>query len=214
MPSQASELTPLGDSGSFTSLASNLFADQGWPWYFSGPLIFATMVALVLLGKRFGVSSNFDSICSLAGAGRFIDKFKPDGHQRAWNLAFILGAVTGGFISYLLGADNRLIDLAPATVATLASWGIAHDPGFAPQALVGANALFGTDSAGPSLTAWLLLGLGGFCVGFGTRWAAGCTSGHGISGMSDLQQGSIFATLSFFASGAATVHFVLPWLLG
>lgn len=192
---------------------ANLFSGPGWPWFLSGPLIFATMVALVLLGKRFGVSSNFDTLCSLAGAGRFIDKFKPDGHQRSWNLAFISGAVAGGFITHLFGADQRLIEIAPETVATIANWGFAHDPGFAPQALVGSAALFGSEGAGPSLKAWLLLGIGGFCVGFGTRWAAGCTSGHGISGMSDLQIGSIFATLSFFASGLLTVHFVLPWIL-
>lgn len=183
-----------------------LFA-QGWPWYVSGPLIFVTMALLVLLGRRFGVSSNFDTVCSLAGAGRLVDYFKAHGRLRTWNLAFILGAVVGGFITHALGADARVIPISAKTVAVIGTWGFAHDPGFAPQALMGWPAL-------GSLKAWLLLGIGGFCVGFGTRWAAGCTSGHGISGLSDWQVGSLFATLSFFGGGLITVHFILPHVLG
>jgi uncharacterized protein len=180
---------------------------HGWPWYVSGPLIFATMAMLVLLGRRFGVSSNFDTVCTLSGAGRFVEYFKANGRLRTWNFAFILGAVLGGFITHIFGADMRLVPISEKTVAAIGARGFTHDTGFGPAGLVGMQAL-------GSVKAWLLLGIGGFCVGFGTRWAAGCTSGHGVSGMSDMQIGSLFATLSFFASGLLTVHFVLPYLLG
>lgn len=52
---------------------------------------------------------------------------------------------------------------------------------------------------------------GGILIGFGTRWAAGCTSGHSIMGLSNLQKASLAATLAFFAGGltAALIHTVL-----
>jgi uncharacterized protein len=178
---------------------------HGWPWYVSGPLIFGVMATLVLMGRRFGLSSNFDTLCTLSGAGRWVDYFKSTQALRTWNLAFVLGAVLGGFIAHFFGASERLIPLSSETVAQISSWGFSHSLGFGPPELVGAGALAGWK-------AWALLGVGGFCVGFGTRWAAGCTSGHGISGMSDLQVGSILATFSFFAGGLAMVHFVFPFL--
>lgn len=184
----------------------NLFA-TGWPWYVSGPLIFVTMALLVLLGRRFGVSSNLESICTIAGAGRVAPYFRVNWRDRTWNLVFIAGAMTGGLLTHVLGAAGRIVPISPRTVATLASWGFAHDPGFAPASLMGSQAL-------SSPVAWGLLGVGGFLVGFGTRWANGCTSGHGVSGLADLQRGSLVATLSFFAGGVVVTNLVLPWLLG
>jgi uncharacterized membrane protein YedE/YeeE len=60
-----------------------------------------------------------------------------------------------------------------------------------------------------------LLG-GGLLIGFGTRWAAGCTSGHSIMGLSNLQKASLFATLAFFAGGLSAAVALklmtgLPW---
>jgi len=179
----------------------------GWPWYISGPLIFATLAMLVLLGRRFGVSSNLESICTLAGAGRVAPHFRFNWRDRAWNLVFILGAMTGGLLTHVLGAADRVVPISPRTVAHLASWGFAHDTGFAPASLMGAAAL-------SSPIAWGLLGVGGFLVGFGTRWANGCTSGHGVSGLADLQRGSLIATVAFFTSGLVVTNFILPWLLG
>jgi len=184
----------------------HLFA-TGWAWYVSGPLIFVTMALLVLLGRRFGVSSNLESICTIAGAGRVVPHFRVNWRDRAWNIAFIVGAMIGGLLTHLLGAAGRIVPISQSTVTTLASWGFSHDPGFAPDALMGTAAL-------SSPTAWGLLGVGGFLVGFGTRWASGCTSGHGVSGLADLQRGSWIATMSFFASGLIVTNFVLPRLLG
>jgi len=184
----------------------NLFA-TGWPWYVSGPLIFATMAMLVLLGRRFGVSSNLESMCTILGAGRVAPHFRVRWRDHAWNLVFIAGAMTGGLVTHVLGAARRMVPISSGTVTTLASWGFSHDPGFAPASLMGTAAL-------SSPVAWGLLGIGGFLVGFGTRWARGCTSGHGVSGLADLQRGSLIATLSFFASGVVVTNVVLPWLLG
>ncbi len=180
---------------------------NGWPWYISGPLIFLTMATLVLLGRRFGFSSNFDNVCSLSGLGRFIPYFRPDGKPRSWNLVFAAGAFTGGLLTHFLGASQRVIPLSEKTVTEIAKWGFAHEVGFGPASLMSL-------SAGNSLKTWIFLGVGGFCVGFGTRWAAGCTSGHGISGMSDLQPASFLATASFFAGGLLMVHFIFPMILG
>ena len=55
---------------------------------------------------------------------------------------------------------------------------------------------------------------GGFLVGFGARWAGGCTSGHAISGLADLQVPSLVAVVGFFVGGLAVTHLVLPLLLG
>jgi uncharacterized membrane protein YedE/YeeE len=184
----------------------HLFA-TGWPWYVSGPLIFVTMAMLVLLGRRFGVSSNLESLCTIAGAGRVAQHFRVRWRDNAWNLAFIAGAMVGGLLTHLLGAADRVVPISAATVATLASWGLPHDAGFAPTSLLGVAAL-------TSPVAWGLLGGGGFLVGFGTRWASGCTSGHGVSGLADLQRGSLIATVSFFASGVVVTNFILPRLLG
>jgi hypothetical protein len=128
----------------------NLFA-TGWPWYISGPLIFVTMALLVLLSRRFGVSSNLESICALAGAGRVAPHFRGAWRGNAWNLAFIAGAMTGGLLTHVLGAAGRMVPISSRTVTTLASWGFSHDPGFAPASLMGRAAL-------SSPTAWGLLG--------------------------------------------------------
>lgn len=179
----------------------------GWPWYVSGPLIFVTMATLVLLGQRFGVSSNLESLCTIAGAGRVAPLFRVNWRDHAWNLAFIAGAAVGGLVTHVLGAAERVVPISENTVATIESWGFSHDPGFAPQSLMGAAAL-------TSPVAWGLLGVGGFLVGFGTRWASGCTSGHGVSGLADLQVGSLIASASFFASGLLVTNLFLPVLLG
>jgi uncharacterized membrane protein YedE/YeeE len=61
--------------------------------------------------------------------------------------------------------------------------------------------LFARTVAVLSVPAPLLLGFGGVLVGFGTRMASGCTSGHGLCGLSQLQPGSMVATLAFFGAG-------------
>lgn len=49
-------------------------------------------------------------------------------------------------------------------------------------------------------------------MGFGARWAGGCTSGHAISGLSNLQLPSLVAVLGFFAGGLLMTHLLFPLL--
>lgn len=66
---------------------------------------------------------------------------------------------------------------------------------------------------GPRIDAgWVMVMVAGLLVGFGTRWGAGCTSGHGICGLSRLSVRSLVATLSFMGTGFITV-FVIRHLL-
>lgn len=53
---------------------------------------------------------------------------------------------------------------------------------------------------------WLSLLLAGLLVGVGTRYGAGCTSGHGVCGISRLSPRSLVATVAFMGSGFATVY--------
>jgi uncharacterized membrane protein YedE/YeeE len=58
-----------------------------------------------------------------------------------------------------------------------------------------------------------MLVVGGFLVGFGTRYAGGCTSGHAISGLSDLQLPSLIAVIGFFIGGLLMTYVFLPFIL-
>ena len=177
-----------------------------WPWYIAGPLIGLTVPALLLLGGRsFGVSANLRHLCAAVVPKKppFLryDWWK-DG---SWNLMFALGIVIGGWIaSTWLGGGDVL--LAPATVQALTELGLASPTGIVPDEIFGGSAL----GSMPSLL--LLIG-GGFLVGFGARYAGGCTSGHAISGLADGQLPSLIAVFGFFAGGLFATHFVLPWVL-
>jgi uncharacterized membrane protein YedE/YeeE len=59
----------------------------------------------------------------------------------------------------------------------------------------------------------LILSIGGFLVGFGARYAGGCTSGHAISGLSNLQLVSLYAVIGFFIGGLFMNHLLLPYIL-
>jgi uncharacterized membrane protein YedE/YeeE len=182
------------------------FFSNPWPWYVAGPLIAFCMAALLFAGKRFGVSSNFQTLCTLAGAGRFSDFFRIDWRERKWNLTFLLGAVIGGAISGLWLRPDAAVDLAPDTVETLKSWGMEQ-----PGATFEPRELYGPEVWGQPGT-WMILLVGGFLVGFGTRWADGCTSGHAISGLSSLQLPSLIAVIGFFIGGLTATHLILPYL--
>lgn len=178
-----------------------------WPWYVVGPLIVLTMAALLLSGRRFGMSSNLRTMCTVAGAGTLAEYFRFDWRTQRWNLVFVLGTVCGGAIARFVLLAPDPVALNPATVASLLAQGIT-DAGsaFAPAAL------FGPEAWSNPLAVLTLL-LGGLLVGFGTRWANGCTSGHAISGLSSLQWPSLIAVIGFFIGGLTVTHLVLPHLL-
>ena len=100
------------------------FITQPWAWYVAGPVIAIVMFLLYYFGERFGVSSNLETLCSIGGAGKFVDYFKIDWKENAWNLIFVVGAIVGGFISYYWLTPNDVVALNPQTVQDLADIGI------------------------------------------------------------------------------------------
>jgi uncharacterized membrane protein YedE/YeeE len=177
-----------------------------WPWYASGALIGLTMLTMLFLGRRFGLSTNLKTLCALGGAGKWSTYFADGWRPHVWNLVFAAGAILGGALMTILGAKDRMIDISAGTIARLEALGISHNAGLMPDSLFGAGAF-----ANPG--AWLLWIGGGFLVGFGARWANGCTSGHGISGLSALQKGSLLALLGFFGGGLFATYVLYPWIL-
>lgn len=179
---------------------------EPWPWYVSGPLIAATMLALLLIGKKFGMSSPLRTTCSAIGAGKAADFFKFDWKSERWNLLVVLGAMIGGFIAstYL---SNNVVSINPEIAQELkdqyqiASYGESYTP----------TEIFGIDALQEPITLGILL-LGGFLVGFGARYAGGCTSGHAISGLSNLQLPSLIAVIGFFIGGLVMIHFLYPFI--
>lgn len=177
---------------------------EPWPWYVSGPLIALIMALLLLVGKRFGMSSNLRTLCSIGGAGKFADFFRFDWKAQRWNLIVALGAVIGGYIAMTFLSHDNTVAISEKTIGALQGLGI-DDGGknYMP------SLLFGTEAFSNPKTLVLLL-IGGFLVGFGARYAGGCTSGHAISGLSNLQIPSLIAVIGFFAGGLAMVHLIFP----
>ena len=180
---------------------------QPWPWYVAGPIIAFVMALMLFFGKRFGLSSNLRTMCSILGAGRNCEFFDFNWKDQLWNLVFAAGLLIGGALArYLLTPDVSVV-LSEATVSELRGFGIEH-PG---QDIVPIS-IFSWNSLG-TLKGFVMLVVGGFLVGFGTRYAGGCTSGHAISGLSDLQLPSLIAVIGFFIGGMTVTNFVLPYLL-
>ncbi|WP_274475766.1 YeeE/YedE family protein [Mangrovimonas aestuarii] len=179
------------------------FILQPWPWYVSGFLIALIMLALLLVGKRFGMSSNLRTLCSIGGAGKVSDFFRFDWKADIWNLLVVVGATVGGFIGahYLSGGDMPAI--SEATKASLGQLNISADNAYLPLEL------FSLEALGDIKVLAILL-IGGFLVGFGARYAGGCTSGHAISGLSNLQLPSLIAVVGFFIGGLVMVHLLFP----
>ncbi|WP_407427848.1 YeeE/YedE family protein [Arcticibacter sp.] len=178
---------------------------QPWPWYISGAAIALIMTLLIYFGKFFGVSSNLRTICTIAGAGKKVKFFDFDWRAQKWNLMFILGAVIGGFISSAFLNNHQPVELSGATIADLESIGIAFDGKLNPSQLFGLDAVF-------SAKGFLILLAGGVLVGFGTRYAGGCTSGHAISGLTNMQMPSLVAVIGFFIGGLLMTYLILPHL--
>ncbi len=182
-----------------------------WHWAVSGALIAGVMFALLYAGKQFGVSSNLRTLCTIAGAGRSVEFFRIDWRAQRWNLLFVAGAVIGGALGTTVLANPEPVDLSAATEAHLATLSIdAPSSGLQGGGYV-PHELYGFAEASWRTLSFLLIG--GFLIGFGTRWAGGCTSGHAISGLSNLQVPSLIAVVGFFVGGLVMTWFVLPYLL-
>lgn len=179
---------------------------QPWPWYVAGPLIGLIVPALLLLGnKHFGISANLRHACAACfPAG--IKFFRYDWKKELWNFFFAGGILAGAIIASQLLPATGPVMLNPALAAELAGYGITGHDTLLPQELFSLESLF-------TLRGLIMLAGGGFLVGFGARYAGGCTSGHSIMGLSNLQWPSLIATVMFMAGGFIMANLVLPFIL-
>ena len=176
---------------------------QSWSWWFSGALIAGIMFFLLYFGRSFGFSSNLRTICAASGLVKKVQLFDFNWRSQTWNLVFLVGAIAGGFIAKEFLSSDGPVQISQATIADLGELGFA-----APESLQPAE-LFSLESAF-SLKGFLILSAGGLMVGFGSRYAGGCTSGHAISGLSDLQLPSLIAVLGFFIGGLTMTFLIFP----
>jgi uncharacterized protein len=185
----------------------HVLLSRPWPWYIAGPLIGLVVPALLLIGnKQFGISSNLRHACAIVKPGS-TPFFRYDWRRvGGWNLAFVAGVTLGGFLAAHWLASDTPIALAAGTKADLARLGVHDLTGFVPNEIFSWASLL-------TLRGFVTLVGGGLLVGFGTAYAGGCTSGHAISGLADLQLPSLIAVLGFFAGGLITTWLILPLLL-
>lgn len=179
-----------------------------WPWYVAGPLIGLIVPALLVIGnKMFGISANLRHVCA-GVAPRKVDFFRYDWRSAGgWNLAFALGIMIGGFVGGVLLANPDPISISQATRTDLMELGIRNFDGLVPSELFSWQAM-------TSVPGLLILIGGGLLIGFGTAYAGGCTSGHAIMGLADLQLPSLVAVIGFFIGGLITTHLLLPLIMG
>lgn len=179
---------------------------QPWPWYIAGVLIGLTVPALLLLGnKQLGVSSSLRHICAACLPSN-IPFFQYDWKKEIWNLFFVAGIVLGSFIATQFLVDPLSVQLSAKTIQDLEALNVQIDHNLLPASIFSFENIF-------TARGLFFFVIGGFLVGFGTRYAGGCTSGHTIMGLSTLQWPSLVATACFMGGGLVMVHFVLPWLL-
>lgn len=177
---------------------------EPWPWYVAGPMIAFIMFLLLMVGKNFGMSSNLRTLCTICGADSKADFFKFDWKAQRWNLIVVLGAIIGGFIGTHFLSSDTAVAIAPETIANLDTLGFkSAGKAYLPTELFDLNALLDIKNLA-------ILSIGGLLVGFGTRYAGGCTSGHAISGLSNLQLPSLIAVIGFFIGGLTMIHFIFP----
>lgn len=182
------------------------FLTQPWPWWAAGIVIGLTVPALLILGnKHFGLSANLRHACA-ACLPTNIKFFQYEWKKEVWNFFFVGGVIAGAVIASTLLANPEPVKVAPELAAELQRYGITDYSGMVPAQLISWESLF-------SLRGFIMLVVGGFLVGFGSRYAGGCTSGHAIMGLSDLQWPSLVATIFFMVGGFVMANLILPHIL-
>ncbi|OYW40155.1 MAG: YeeE/YedE family protein [Hydrogenophilales bacterium 12-61-10] len=174
-----------------------------WPWYVAGPLIGSLVPLTLWIGNRsFGISSNLRHLCAIAQPESIrVDFFRYNWREHRWGLVFSAGVVLGGFLAGIVFANPQPVALSVAALTMFSHWNVPIDGGFLPPILFDFN--------------WIsvfVMFSGGVLVGFGTRYASGCTSGHAITGLSTLQRQSVLAVVGIFTGGLLSAHFVTPHL--
>lgn len=177
-----------------------------WPWYIAGPIIGLSVPALLWVGnKKLGISSTLRQICAASYPAniRFLHY---DWKKDSWNLFFAAGILIGGFLGGYVFRNPQPVAVSGETVNMLQSWGLNTATGLLPPEIFNWNTLL-------TVKGLVMIVVGGFLVGFGTRYAGGCTSGHGILGLSALQWPSLLATISFFVGGIIFSYAVIPFVV-
>lgn len=189
------------------------FVSQPWHWAVSGAMISTVMFLLLYFGGEFGVSSTLRTVCAVGGAGKRVSFFDFNWKNQLWNIVFVAGAVIGGFIASTVLKSPEPVQVAESTATYMQEKLNVTPPatfeegtGFAPTEIFGLGNLSNPINL-------VVLVLGGFLVGFGARYAGGCTSGHAISGLSNLQLPSLIAVIGFFIGGLLMTYFILPAIL-
>ncbi|GAA0546366.1 hypothetical protein LX66_3132 [Chitinophaga japonensis] len=179
---------------------------QPWPWYVAGPLIGLIVPALLLLGnKHFGLSANFRHACAACLPAK-IPFFQYDWKKERWNFFFAAGIIGGALLASQWLGNPAPIAVHPALAEELGQYGIRNYSHIVPQDIFTFSSLL-------SLRGLVIMTGGGFLVGFGSRYAGGCTSGHAIMGLSSLQWPSLVATCCFMAGGFLMANVLLPFIL-
>jgi uncharacterized membrane protein YedE/YeeE len=177
-----------------------------WPWYLAGPLIGLMVPVLLLLGnKSFGISSSLRHICAMSFPSR-ISFFHYNWRKEIWNLFYVAGIVGGAILTVIFLSDHQPVQVNPKLTTELSSYGVTNYTELAPVDLFNWSNLL-------TMKGFILIVVGGFLVGFGTRYAGGCTSGHSIMGLSNLQWPSLIATICFMAGGFIAANLILPYIL-
>lgn len=179
---------------------------QPWPWYVGGIIIGLIVPALLILGnKHFGISANLRHACAACFPAN-IKFFKYEWKKEIWNFFFVAGIFAGAVIAVSVLANPNPVVVDPRLAAELAGYGITDNSNLLPKELFSFESLF-------TARGLIMLVGGGFLVGFGARYAGGCTSGHSIMGLSDLQWPSLVATVMFMAGGFIMANLLLPFIL-
>jgi uncharacterized protein len=184
------------------------FLRQPWHWSAAGLLIGLIVPTLLLIGnKHFGISSNLRHLCAACLPAR-IPFFQYNWRKETWNFFFVGGILLGGAAAAFFLQNPDPVQIAPALQQELSGYGLAQAGalGLMPAEVFSLEGLF-------TLRGLLLMVGGGFLIGFGTRYAGGCTSGHSIMGLSNLQLPSLIATLAFMAGGFLMANLILPLIL-
>ncbi len=179
---------------------------QPWHWAVSGILIGLTVPALLILGnKKFGISSSFRHVCAACIPSR-IPFFQYNWRKEIWNLFFVTGILVGGFIAANFLSNPAQFVIAESTKSALSELGIRDFSNILPKDIFNSANIF-------TFKGLFFFIVGGFLVGFGTRYAGGCTSGHSITGLSNLQFSSLVATICFMIGGFISANIILPFIL-
>jgi uncharacterized membrane protein YedE/YeeE len=162
-------------------------------------------VLLIIGNKSFGISSALRHICAACIPAN-IPFFQYNWKREAWNLFFVAGILLGGVIAGSFLSDGAAVRIHSQLALELEKYGINDLHSLVPVQLFNWPALL-------SLRGLIMMVGGGFMVGFGTRYAGGCTSGHAIMGLSNLQWPSLVATCCFMIGGFVMANLILPYVL-